>query len=72
MNSTLKDELNVFISVYLDNILVFSRIEEEYLRHVRVALERFWKAKLYTKLHKCEFLKSRVEDVGFDVSSQGV
>ena len=72
MNTIFKDELDAFVSVYLDDILVFSEMEEEHLQHVRVALERLREAKLFARLHKCEFFKSRVEYLGFDVSAQGV
>ena len=72
MNTIFKDELDAFVSVYLDDILVFSETEEEHLQHVRVALERLREAKLFARLHKCEFFKSRVEYLGFDVSAQGV
>ena len=72
MNNIFKDELDTFISVYLDDILVFSRTVEEHLQHVRIALEKLRKAKLYARLHKCEFFKTRVEYLGFDVSAQGI
>ena len=72
MNTIFKDEPNAFVSVYFDDILVFSEMEEEHLQHVRVALERLREAKLFARLHKCEFFKSRVEYLGFDVSAQGV
>ena len=71
-NNTFKDELDTFISVYLDDILVFSRTVEEHLKHVHIALEKLRKAKTYGRLHKCEFFKTRVECLGFDVSAQGI
>ena len=61
MNTIFKEELGAFVSVYLDNILVFSEMQEEHLQHVRVALEGLREAKLFARLHKCEFFKSRVE-----------
>ena len=72
MNTIFKNELDAFVSVYLDDILVFSKTEEEHLQHVQIALEKLRKAKLYARLHKCEFFKTRVEYLGFDVSAQGV
>ena len=71
-NNTFKDELDTFISVYLDDILVFSRTVEEHLKHVHIALEKLRKAKTYGRLHKCEFFKTHVECLGFDVSAQGI
>ena len=52
MNKVFKDELNSFILVYLDDILIFSRSLEEHWGHLRRALQRLREAKLYRRLHK--------------------
>ena len=72
MNKVFKKELDAFILVYLDDILIFSKTKEEHLEHIRIALERLRDAKIYTRLHKCEFYKDKVEYLGFDVSARGV
>ena len=72
MNRVFKDELNSFILVYLDDILIFSRSIEEHWGHLRRALTRLREAKLYGRLHKCEFLKDRVDYLGFEIFSEGV
>ena len=72
MNKVFRRELGRSICVYLDDILVFSRTLEEHITDVRTALERLRAAKLYGRLHKCDFFKSAVEYLGFEVSSQGV
>ena len=72
MNKVFKDELNSFILVYLDDILIFSRSIEEHWGHLRRALQRLREAKLYGRLHKCDFLKDKVDYLGFEVSSEGV
>ena len=38
--------------------------------HLRQALERLREAKLFGRLHKCEFLKERVDYLGFEVSPE--
>ena len=53
MHTIFKNELDAFVSIYLDDILVFSETKEDHLQHVRVALERLQKAKLFARLHKC-------------------
>ena len=68
----LKKELGKFICVYLDDILIFSKTLEEHISHVRIALERLRTAKLYGRLHKCEFFRKTVEYLGYIVSSEGV
>ena len=68
MNEVFKEELNDFILVYLDDILIFSKTMEEHIQHIRQALEKLRDAKLYARLHKCAFFQQRVEYLGFDVS----
>ena len=72
MNSLFKEELDDFILVYLDDILIFSRTLQEHIRHIRIALERLRTAKFYARLHKCSFFQTRVEYLGFDVSVRGI
>ena len=72
MNSLFKEELDDYVLVYLDDILVFSSTLEEHIAHIRKALERLRSAKLYARLHKCAFFQRRVEYLGFDVSADGI
>ena len=72
MNSLFKEELDDYVLVYLDDILVFSSTLEEHIAHIRKALERLRSAKLYARLHKCAFFQRRVEYLGFDVSAEGI
>ena len=72
MNKVFAEEINSFISVYLDDILIFSRSVEEHWDHLNTALERLRRAKLYGRLHKCEFLKDKVDYLGFEVSAEGI
>ena len=72
MNKVFADNIGTFIAVYLDDILVFSRNIEEHWQHLRWALEKLREAKLYGRLHKCEFLKDQVDYLGFEVSPGGI
>ena len=72
MNSIFKEELDDFVLVYLDDILIFSKTLQEHIQHIKAALEKLRTAKLYARLHKCAFFQKRVEYLGFDVSSQGI
>ena len=72
MNQIFKEELDDFVLVYLDDILIFSQTLQEHIQHIRQALEKLRKAQLYARLHKCSFFQERVEYLGFDVSPQGV
>ena len=72
MNTIFEREINSFILVYLDDILIYSRSIEEHWEHLRIALDRLRQANLYGRLHKCEFLKDKVDYLGFEVSKEGI
>ena len=72
MNTVFEKELNSFILVYLDDILVFSRSIGDHWVHLRQAFDRLRRAKLYARLHKCEFLKDKVDYLGFEVGRKGI
>ena len=72
MNQIFREELDAFVLAYLDDILIFFETLEEHIQHIRKALERLRAAKIYAKLHKCKFFKTKVEYLGYDVSPQSV
>ena len=72
MNKVFAEEINSFVLVYLDDILIYSRSIEEHWDHLQHAMEKLRQAKLYGCLHKCEFLKDKVDYLGFEVSVEGV
>ena len=72
MNKVFAKEINSLFLVYLYDILVYSRSVEEHWDHLEHALERLRQDKLYARLHKCEFLKDKVDYLGFEVSANGV
>ncbi|KAK8942844.1 hypothetical protein KSP39_PZI009657 [Platanthera zijinensis] len=55
MNRVFKDCLDKFVIVFIDDVLVYSRNEEEHDRHLRLVLATSRDHKLYAKLSKCEF-----------------
>ena len=72
MNTVVYKEINSFILVYLDDILIYSRSVGEHWGHLRHALDKLHRAKLYGRLHKCEFLKDKVNYLGFEVERDGI
>jgi RNase H-like domain found in reverse transcriptase/Reverse transcriptase (RNA-dependent DNA polymerase)/Integrase zinc binding domain/Retroviral aspartyl protease len=69
MNTIFSDVIDVFVVIYLDDILVYSPDEESHVSHVRLVLSRLREYKLYAKLEKCEFHVSKVEFLGFVLSN---
>ncbi|MBW0475885.1 hypothetical protein O181_015600 [Austropuccinia psidii MF-1] len=65
VNDILSDFLSIFIVVYLDDIMVFSSSEEEYVKHVASLLQRLRDNNLFSKASKCVFHASSVEYLGY-------
>ncbi len=61
-----------FVSIYLDNIDVFSDTWEEHLAHLRVVLDRTAAAGLKLKLSKCAFAATSARCLGFIVDAHGI
>jgi hypothetical protein len=55
MNKVFMEYLNKFVVVFIDDILVYSRSEEEHKEHLRFILKKLRDHRLYVKLSKCEF-----------------
>ena len=62
MNKVFMEFLDKFIVVFIDDILVYSKNEEEHKEHLRLVLEKLREHQLYAKFSKCEFW---LKEVGF-------
>jgi hypothetical protein len=72
MNDIFKQGLDIFIIIYLDDILIFSRSLDEHQHHVTFVLQLLRKHKLYAKLDKCSFHTTSIEFLGFMISPAGI
>lgn len=72
MNNIFRSFLDEFVVVYLDNILVYSRNQEEHLKHLRKVLTVLEEHKLYGNLSKYKFFKKEVEYLGHIISDKGI
>jgi hypothetical protein len=72
MNDVFREYLYDFFMVYLDNIIIFSRTDEDHFRHVKLILERLRQHKLFAKLSKSEFNRATILFLGHFVGQNGV
>jgi hypothetical protein len=72
MNKLFMEYLDKFVVVFIDDILVFSKTEEEHEKHLRLVLEKLRSKKLYAKFSKCEFWLTKVTFLGHVISARVV
>jgi hypothetical protein len=72
MNSVFMSELDKFVMVFIDDILVYSKGSEDHEEHLRVVLQRPRDHQLYAKFSKCEFWINEVTFLGHVISSEGI
>jgi hypothetical protein len=72
MNKVFMEYLDKFVVVFIDDILIFSKTEEEHERHLRMVLEKLRSNQLYAKFSKCEFWLTEVAILGHVISARGI
>ena len=72
MNKVFMEELDKFVVVFIDNILIYSRSAEEHEQHLRVILNKLRAHELYAKFSKCEFWLQEVAFLGHIITTEGV
>jgi hypothetical protein len=69
MNKVFMEYLDKFVVVFIDDILIYSRSEEE---HLRLVLQKLREHRLYAKLSKCEFWMKQVAFLGHVILKGGI
>jgi hypothetical protein len=72
MNKIFMEYLDKFVVVFIDDILIFSKNEEEHDKHLRMVLQKLRENQLYAKLNKCEFWLTEVSFLGHIISARGM
>ncbi|WVZ93551.1 hypothetical protein U9M48_039522 [Paspalum notatum var. saurae] len=72
MNKVFMEYLDKFVVVFIDDILIYSKTEEEHEEHLRLILQKLREHKLYAKLSKCEIWLDQVPFLGHIVSKGGI
>ena len=72
MESCLGDLHLQYCIIYLDDIIVFSKMPDEHIKQLRSVFEKLDQAGLCLKPSKCEFFKKTVEYLGHIVSENGI
>ena len=72
MNSVFNRYLDKFVLFFLDDIIIYSKNEEEHEEHLKLTLQLLREHKLYAKLSKYDFHKDRIQYLGHIILEEGI
>jgi hypothetical protein len=72
MNKVFMEELDKFVVVFIDDILIYSKNREDHKRHLRIVLGKLRAHQLYAKLSKCEFWLKKIAFLGHILTAEGI
>ena len=72
MNQVLRKYLGKFILVYLNDIIIYSKMFEKHKEHVRLVFEVLRAASLMMKPKKCKFAQKELQFLGHIISAEGI
>ena len=72
MNRIFRQFLNKFVVVFIEDILIYFKTQEEHAEHLRLVLGVLREKQLYAKLSKCEFWMDEVQFLDHVISAQGI
>jgi hypothetical protein len=72
MDNILQPFTNIFVVVYLDEILIYSKTWAEHLQHIQHVLDTLQQHNLYANLEKCSFGRDKVHYLGYIVDQHSV
>ena len=72
MNEVLRPFIGLFVVVYFDDILIYSKSMKEHLEHLHAIFDALRAARLFGNLDKCDFCTQRVSFLGYVVTPQGI
>jgi hypothetical protein len=72
MNKVFTEYFDKFMVVFIDEILIFSKDEEEHDEHIRLVLQKLRENQIYAKLSKCIFQLKEVSFLGHIISEGGI
>jgi hypothetical protein len=72
MNGIFRNYLYKFVIVFLDDILIYCKSEEEHEHHLRLVLQVLREHQLYAKLSKCFFYQKQIHYLGNIISEHNI
>jgi len=72
MNGIFRNYLDNFFILFLDDIFIYSKSEEENEKHLRMVLQVLRKHQLSAKLSKCSFYQKKIHYLGHIILEEGI
>ncbi|TPX52255.1 hypothetical protein CcCBS67573_g09911, partial [Chytriomyces confervae] len=72
LGSIFRDFIDAFLTVYIDDLLIFSETLEDHLKHIDQVLQRLQDHKLHLRLSKCSFFQTQLEYLGYWIARGSV
>jgi hypothetical protein len=72
MNGIFREYLDKFVIAFLDEIIIYSKSEEEHEQHLRMVLQVLREHRLCSKLSKCSFYQKKIHYLGHIISKEGI
>jgi hypothetical protein len=72
MNSVFMPELDKFVVVFIEDILIYSKNKEEHAKHLWIVLTRLREHQLYAKFSKCAFWLEEIQFLGHVLSTKRI
>eukprot|EP00253_Pinus_taeda_P020544 PITA_20544 len=64
--------LDKFVLIFIDDILIYSRSQQEHEEHLRLVLQTLREHQLYAKFSKCDFFKEEIQYLGHVITKEGI
>jgi hypothetical protein len=72
MNGVFREYLDKFVIFFLDDILIYSKLEEEHEQYLKIVLQVLREHQLYAKFSKCSFYHNQIHYLGNIISEEGI
>ena len=64
--------LDKIVVVFIDDILIYSKSEEEHKEHLKIVLQELQNHQIFAKFSKCDFFKDKIQYLGLVVTKEGI
>ena len=72
MKNVMHKYVDKFVVVFIDDILIYSKTEEEHKEHLKIVLQELQDHQIFPKFSKCDFFQDKIQYLGHVVTKEGI